>query len=370
VFEFRSSHPSRAGFTLIEAMVGLACALIVLLGAVAFAHYEMRTLGLSRDNLEMTQVGRMSLDLMLDDLANAGAGIGYDESGRFAGFEVGQFTRGSAVFSSNGGRQVSIDHVSTAAPGTAQVFPTDDLGLLMADGQYVTVTYWTNSLAQVCAPSGFSPGDTVIVRSDEGISARSVSITSVNPAANCINGVDCSAGCEDLGIAPDTSNGYFSGPSAITTDFTGGTMAGGFKRITWFVSASTPDRPQLRRLEGDCPALDDSCGDVVADNVDTLQMRIFERVNNTWIDRTDVGIPTGSTNPLRVDVEIVMRSDAVDVTGKSHPHARLVLEDRCLPGPDIALPQECTNTTEPNTLRRLVLRASTGLLNAGRMRIN
>ena len=79
-------------------MVGLACALIVLLGAVAFAHYEMRTLGISRDNLEMTQVGRMSLDLLLDDLANAGAGIGYNESGQFAGFEVGQFTRGSAVF--------------------------------------------------------------------------------------------------------------------------------------------------------------------------------------------------------------------------------------------------------------------------------
>ena len=51
-----------------------------------------------------------------------------------------------------------------------------------------------------------------------------------------------------------------------------------------------------------------------------------------------------------------MRADTVDVTGKSHPHARMVLEDRCLPGPDIALPQPCTNTTEPNMLRRLVLR--------------
>lgn len=361
---------SRAGFTLIEAMVGLACALIVLLGAVAFAHYEMRTLGISRDNLEMTQVGRMSLDLLLDDLANAGAGIGYNESGQFAGFEVGQFTRGSAVFSSNGGRQVNIDHVSTSAPGTATAFPTDDIGLIMADGQYVTVTYWTNSLAQVCAPSGFSRGDTVVVRSEDGISARSVSITSANPAANCINGVECSAGCEDLGIAPDTTNAFVSGPSAPTTDFTGGTIAGGFKRVTWFVSASTPDRPQLRRLEGDCAVFDDSCGDVVADNVDTLQMRIFERVNNAWVDRTDSGVPVGSLNPLRVDVEIVMRADTVDVTGKSHPHARMVLEDRCLPGPDIALPQPCTNTTEPNMLRRLVLRASTGLLNAGKMRIN
>jgi Tfp pilus assembly protein PilW len=364
------------GFTLMEAMVGLACAMLVLLGAVGFAHYEIRTLGISRDNLEMTQAGRMSLDLLMDDLANAGAGVGYDETGLFMGLDLpdpsltdGTFLRGTAQFDSTN-RNVQINHLDVANPGTAGVFPTDDIGLMMAEGQYVTVTFWGATTAQICGPSGFAVGDTVLVRSADGISAKTVALTSVTPGAGCVAGTQCEQGCEDLVHTADPDASFNSGASANTTDFAGGSMAGGFNMVTWFVDATDPSRPQLRRLVGTCPAIDDTCGDVVADYVDTLQMRVFERVGTAWQDRTDTGIPLGSANPVRVDVELVLRAAHPDISGAGHPHARLVLEDKCLPGPDEPLPDPCPSAAQPNLMRRLVLRASVELKNAGHMRIN
>ena len=366
----RNLKPNSRGFTLMEALVGLACALIVLLGAVGFAHYEIRTLGISRDNLEMTQAGRMSLDLMLDDLANAGAGIGYNEAGAFAGLENGRFLRNGAEFFSNNGRLVQIDNVDVNAPDTATGFPTDDIGLTMAEGQYVTITFWGATAGQVCGPSGFSSGDIVLVRSADGISAKSVQISSVTIGAGCVSGTSCQMGCEDITYVADPDSSYRSSAFVDNVNYSGGTMAGGFKQITWFITASDPNRPQLRRLIGSCPTLDDTCGDLVSDNVDSLHMRVFERIGATWSDRTDLGITAGSANPVRVDVELVLRAARSDVTGQGHPHARLVLEDRCLPGPDVTLPGACQNQASPNLLRRLVLRASVELKNAGHMRIN
>lgn len=353
-----------------EALVGLACALIVLLGAVGFAHYEIRTLGISRDNLEMTQAGRMSLDLMLDDLANAGAGIGYNEAGNFAGLESGRFLRDGAEFFSNNGRLVQIDNVDVGNPATATGFPTDDIGLTMAEGQYVSITFWGAASAQVCGPSGFEAGDIVLVRSADGISAKSIEIGAVTVGATCISGTSCQMGCEDIAYAADPDASYRSSNTVDTINYAGGTMAKNFRQITWFISASDPNRPQLRRLIGTCPLLNDTCGDLVADNVDSLHMRVFERIGNAWSDRTDLGITTGSSNPVRVDVELVLRAARSDVTGQGHPHARLVLEDRCLPGPNIGLPAQCQSQATPNRLRRLVLRASVELKNAGHMRIN
>jgi len=362
---------SNQGFTLIEAMVGLACAMLVLLGAVGFAHYEVRTLGISRDNLEMTQSGRMALDLLMDDLFNAGVGVGYNEAGQFMGLQIGNFNRGAAAFNSDN-NSIDIDHIDGNNAQTVGAFPTDDIGIMMAEGQHVTIVFWDTSggVAQVCGPSSFTNGDLVLVRSADGLSARTISISGVNGGATCVHGPQtCDQGCEDVSFGPDPAASYSSGASAASANYDGGIMAGGFKRITWFVTDADPARPILRRAVGDCSARDDTCGDAVADFVDTLQMRVYERQGNVWADQTTDGITAG-TNPVRVDLEMVLRSAHEDISGQIHPHARMVLEEKCLPGPDSALPGQCANTSTPNLLRRLVLRGSVEIKNAGRMRIN
>lgn len=357
------------GFTLIEAMVGLACAMLVLLGAVGFAHHEIRTLGISRDNLQMTQSGRMALDLLMDDLFNAGVGVGYDEAGVFQGLQLGGFNRGAAAFQSNNS-SINIDHVNGSSPVTASAFPTDDIGMMMAEGEHVTIILWDagGSAADVCAPSGFEAGELVLVRSADGLSAHSLIVSSVDA---CSSGTSiCVQGCERIEFVDDPDQSFKSSDAALTANYDGGTMAGGFKRITWFVTAADPTRPQLRRVVGNCAVRDESCGDLVADLVDTIQMRVYEREGNAWIDQTLGSLTPRSSNPVRVDIELVLRMAHEDLTGQAHPHARLVLEDRCLPGPDAPLPGLCENTSTPNLLRRLVLRGSVELKNAGRMRIN
>lgn len=346
------------GFTLVEMLVGVVIGSLVLLGAVAFAQQEIQMLGISREVLDMTQTGRITLDLLADDLANAGVGVGYNEAGQFRGLEVGGFTRGGAIFSSS---NVTI---SVTAGDT----PTDDIGLMMADGDHVTIAGWLPPTAmQVCGPTTYEVGDVVLLRSADGLSARTVSLVTIQPGI-CLAAVSCQNGCVDATFAADGS--YDSGDSAADANYEGGYVAGGFKALTWFVETTDPSVPnvgRLRRVNGTCTDRDMGCGEIVADNVEALQMRIYELDPGTgWVDRTELGGPITTANRLRVDLELVLRARVSDITGQGHPPARMILEPWCLPGGNTAVNAPCA--ADPDSVRRLVMRATVELKNSGRMR--
>src|SRR5689334_1424427 len=86
---------ARRAFTMVELMVGLVLGSIVILGAVAFAGHEVRVMGKGNQALEMSQVGRAAMDLLVADIINAGAGVGYRADGTFSGVEVANFMRGT-----------------------------------------------------------------------------------------------------------------------------------------------------------------------------------------------------------------------------------------------------------------------------------
>lgn len=344
--QLRPPARARAGFTLLELLVASAIGAFITLAAVAFASQQTRLLGLTSEVLDVSQSGRFAIDRLAADLRVAGAGTGYDEGGRFTGLDLGSFTRGGATFESNN-RAIILE-------GGAAT--TDDLGLLIANGGYATIAAFNQAgSGQLCSGSGFEDGDVVLLRSEDGISARTVRITSIG-ASGCSEGV-CRDGCESFTWEADPS--FTSGPDATSVSYAGGEAAGDFQRVAWFVDAADPSRPnfgRLRRAEGDCAAADHGCGELIADGVESLQLRVFEWSEGGWIDRTGTTGRIDSRGRLRVDVELVLRSRQTEPE-RVHPPILSVLE------PGLCLP-ECGSK---DGVSRRVISTSVELKSSGRV---
>ena len=369
------SRRLRRGFTLIEMMIGVVVGAIIVLAAVAFAGQEARTLATSNQVLELGQVGRVALGMIADDVTNAGMGVGYMADGTFAGVN----TRGvvdsalddielaGGVFNTRN-RAINVSGVATT---------TDDLVVSVADGATATIVGApTGSLAganvTVCAPGPgdltFSAGERVIARDAFGLAAASYVLTNVAAAAPCPGDVDCVASgsrCVDLTVGADTYQ-WTSDATADTAGFMRGQIVGNFRQVVWYVDPTQSGR--LRRYTvdpavapGACAGF--ACGAIVADGVESLQFRVRAFATpGGWQDVS--GAPIATNDPLRVDLELVIRARTADSSNKLHDPARLLLESRA--GAPVCLPAACGTQT---LVRREVYRTSVEVKNSGFMRL-
>jgi Tfp pilus assembly protein PilW len=335
-------------FTLIELLVGTSVGVIVSLAAVVFLSHQARAHGVAQGTLELQQASRHALTRLAEDVRLAGTGVGTDEAGVFRGLDLPTtFARGAATFRTN---EVALSTGNT----------TDDLGIVRATGGAATIAaYSSGGTAELCANHGFRAGDVLLFRSEDGLSGRSVVLGGVTPGVACSVG-QCVDGCDAITFSAEPVPTFSSGPSAAAAEYTGGTAYGRVQRITWFVDADDPARPgvgRLRRAEGDCAARDRTCGELVADFVEALQVRRYEWRAGAWVDVTDaVAGPTPGAR-LRVDVELVLRSRIA--AERERPNTvRIELEGgRCVPA-----------NCQPDGFGRRVLRTSLEIKNAGRGR--
>lgn len=342
----RPSRPSQAGLTLIELLVGTTIGLFVVAAAMTFTSHQTRWLGFTASRIDMDQQGRMTIELIADDLRHAGLGVVYDEDNAFGGLRVGSFTvPGGATFDSTD---------RTFAIGEAQVI-TDDLGLLMADEGIATIVDFAGMAGQVCAGGGFESGDVVTMVSEDGLAARTGKLTQIGSEV-CLYGA-CLSGCQTFIFAEDDS--YLSGSDARTTSYAGGEMFRGFKQVVWHVAEGPEGRGVLLRamVTGSQPCSAPGCGGTAASDVETLQIRVWQWDPETsaWSDRTDAPSVTGLER-IRVDVELVLR--ARQEQQGSQPEIALELSPgNCLPGP----------CGRQDAIPRRAFRTSVELRNAGRV---
>lgn len=337
---------ARAGYTLVEVAIGTAVGSLLTLAAITFASFQTRQLGLTNETLDLSQSARAGIDRLKADLRIAGAGVGYTSAGTFAGLELGTFTRDTATF------QTSNLLISTTYGNRV----TDDLGIVHANGDFATIAaYSPSGTAQLCRGSNLAPGDVVLFRSEDGISARTVRIKTMQLGV-CSRG-QCLGGCDDVVWEADSS--YLSGTEALTAPYAGGEASGDFTRITWFVETTDPAHPdigRLRRAVGDCQQRDHTCGEVVLDNVEALHFRVYQRDRTGWQDLTASTTGLTSRDRVRVDIEIVVRAQTPDRQRQQLPAVLELESSMCFPA--------CG--TKDHFARR-VARTSVEIRNSGRM---
>jgi prepilin-type N-terminal cleavage/methylation domain-containing protein len=352
---------AQSGFTLIEMLISTAISALVIAGVFALAAHETRLMSSTSDKLEVVQGGRAALDAIADDLRHAGAAIGDQDGVGFAGLAKGTVTIGGAAFVSQN-RTLSLSAIGNGTYDTT----TDDLVMMMALGNVRSVIeYDLAGTGQKCAGGGFMPNgqpELVVVRSPDGFYARTIVVDSI--AAVPCGTATCIDGCESFTFTNDST--YVSGTTAGNFNYVSGEMYGQLHRVAWFVVATDPTQPgvgSLHRAIFDashpvCNTLDHTCGDLMAEDVDSLQLQYWQwdEDANNWANVTDPGTPYIFGARIRVDVELVMRSRATS----DRPQTPLAL--RLEPG---ACVPDCNRTD--NYVHREVFRTSVEIKNSGRM---
>jgi hypothetical protein len=418
----RSRH--RRGLTLIEVMIGTLISIFLTAAAVVFASHETKLLGFSTEEIEMQQSARSALDLLARDIEMAGAGFGYQTAPGgpfFVGLQTHNFRAlddglqfNNAGFANQPQSFTVAGLRESQSSGATYSFPTHDLGILMADGERMTIV----QAAAVPAGSGFicdptnllDPAETYLVafRTSDLLlgGTRTMRVLGNAGPGNCPAGYGlCGTagdGCRSMQFAMDTlgvaNNTAFDSGDTGTVDYSQGELAVGFKQVIWWVARETlamdSHRANLRRVEIDsaattCPiGSRATCGGEVAYNVETLQYQVwaFNSAGGPGVDPSGfldddrwVAIPANTypigpgpgRNPLfpklRVDVELVIRSRVPDE--KPHVGARVTLAapnagapGLCLPG-GTAMPGagECPG----DRVKRRVHRISVEVKNSG-----
>ena len=333
-------------------MVSTAIGLFTLAVAVQMASDHTTVLGQTTSRVDMIQSARTAIDLLTEDLRHAGLGIGYRPDGEFGGLIRGTFTvQGGAQFFAGGVTQT----LSTGAVGT------DDLGIRIANGDLRTIASFTGTQGQICAGSSMAVGDTVVMLSQEALHAQTIQLLTLNGAA-CVNG-QCRDGCSTFTYLVDGS--YASDVDASTANYVGGTMVGDYAEIVWFVTPGLDAGGELRRAEirqaTPCATRDQQCGGLVADDVETLQIAVWQWDEDLgqWFDGTAGGAITDRRR-LRVDVELVVRGREDDVEGAHQPVVLQLDPSGCVGG-------ACGGVADEH--RRFAMRTSIELRNGGRMLI-
>ena len=142
-------------------------------------------------------------------------------------------------------------------------------------------------------------------------------------------------------------------------------MVGDFAEVVWFVVPGADQEGELRRAyvtQADpCNARDDQCGGLVAEDVETLQVAIWQWDDQTsaWVNQTTAGT-VGDRRRLRVDVELVVRGGQDEQSGAHRPIELKLDGQKCVGG-------SCGATGDK--WRRFAVRTSVEIRNSGRMLI-
>ena len=385
----RAPRRHQRGVTLVELMVGFAIAMLLTMAAVSFAAHETRLMGISRDRLDLAQSSRAAIDLLAEDLKQAGAGIGYRADGSFAGLLLNDFSVAGLDFNQDGPGPTAFDAVvGVQGPGartdltlafvgqnesTFGVFNSvaTDVGILTANGAYATIVeYDPPAAAGLPANGAFceSPGATfranevVVLRSQSSLDAFSGDITTqASRPCNSTNGHGCLGNCIPFTVNPDRI--FESEPNvAENRSFLGGELAGGHKTIVWF-SLDNGATAVLRRAVFDdqtgCLGRDNNCGGLVVDNVESfvVQAWTFSPDTGRWTYAGQAPIVTNDR--IRVDVELVVRSR------KSLNRQSTPVPLNLVPAPLDCVPSGGPCATARDWGQRRVIRTSVEVKNSG-----
>lgn len=363
----------RRGFTLLELLVGIFIALFLTAAAVALARHETRLMGVSNEQLELEQSSRSALDLLAFDLRQAGVGVGYDNADQFHGLLLESFTAGGVTWNDDAASasiQLQKSSPSGGPLGPTYDMPTEDIGIMITEGAFATIADYSDvGGGQYCLSEGvrFEPGEVVVFRSEDGLAARSTVIQPTG-AETCRFG-DCVGGCMSFTWSIQPTPAFLSDPSAQTASYLGGEIHGDLKTIVWFVESTDPaslNRGQLRRAmfdgnpANDCTARDSSCGAIVSDNTETLQIEVWswDPTLATWQRVTGANRIVGRER-VRVDVELVVRSRVPGV--RKHEPVTLAL------APGQCVPEPCaTSRDDWDQIERRAYRTSIEVKNSGR----
>lgn len=362
----------RRGVTLIEIMVGMVIGLLLTTAAVAFVRSESRLMNVTEDRLDMVQASRVVLNLVASDIRSAGLGL-RPSAGEFRGLLTGQFDVGGVVFGV-AGNTVQLEQADRDQPlgffSQYQV-PTQDLGVRLADGEQATIVEFNGKGSSagtmtICDHAGMRLRnlETVLLQDQPSLSTFAVELTSVGSPVTC---AECRNGCIDLGWQePATDGRRFDLNDGTEQSYQLGQMFSGFQTIAWFVTPdpNRPDRAVLRRMtwddtQPDCGARDNTCGALVARNVEGFFYRVYQFTPvGGWVE-----VPPG-TNPaedgrVRVDIELVMRAE--EAADKTFPQVQALLAV-----PVAGAPQPFPPAARDRIERR-VFRATVELRNAGRI---
>lgn len=400
------------GVTLIELVVGSLIALFLTAAAVSFARHETKLLGFSTERLEMQQASRSALDLMANDLRLAGAGIGYNNASAFQGLLFGRFVVNGVTFNPGvdptTGEPAAViqlnrsDLITGAAVAAAPyAMGTEDIGIQYANGYFGTITDLQPGAVTgtYCLVPGitFRPGERSLIRTEDGISTRSVRFwnqgaTGCNDTGWCQPPSTCARGI----FANDIPGlQYVSGAGATGATgagYSGGELTTGFTTQVYFVDSSDPANPNmgsLRRMTFDerlgqpgfvCPGRNSTCGETVAANVETLQAEIWlwdgDAVPGQWTRFTGNTLDparAATLNPpipeedrfmkarIRVDLELIIRMRVPD--DRPRPGLQSALNPLiCVPNT-----QGCPSAAAVDAVERRSYRTSVELKNGGRM---
>ncbi|MCK6545023.1 prepilin-type N-terminal cleavage/methylation domain-containing protein [Myxococcota bacterium] len=344
----RIPRSRRRGFSLVELAVSAAVGMAITGAAFELVRYQARQVGLTSESVTASQAGRASLNLLVEDLAAAGSGVGYTSDGAFGGLRTGAFTVGGAAF-------VAQDRAIQLAGGAAT---TDDLGLLSTRGPYATIAAFNSGgSGELCNVPGMPATTLAVMRAEDELAAQSVRMTLGGPQG-CSRGA-CVDGCVSFHWSPDGM--FASDGGAWGVSYVGGELAAGLATIVWFVDVDAAGNGHLRRATFDearsCSVRGPACGDLIAEDVETLQFQVwrFDPLTRTWINATNG--PLDTTERLRVDLELVVRSRATNDRTFA-PVALRLEEGTCIPG--------CSTR---DGIERRAFRTSVEIKNTGRMRM-
>ncbi|MBK8014483.1 MAG: prepilin-type N-terminal cleavage/methylation domain-containing protein [Deltaproteobacteria bacterium] len=346
----RTPAAVRCGYTLIEVIVSMAIGLFVVAAAVSLVTMQTRVQGATTSRIDMNVSANVGINLLKNDIEHAGLGLGYASDGRFPGIRRGTFqVRGGAEFESN-------DFPLSLTEGGDR--PTDDLGILYTEGDLRTIAHFASSFAEICAGAALEAGDTAVLMSQGYVYAHTISITSIGPTT-CTSG-QCVAGCDAITWTDDPT--FVSDDSAPTATYSGGELAARFKEVVWFVTSDADGAGVLRRAavteNETCAARDETCGALMAHDVETLQVRVLQwsPASKVWEDRTTETTIT-DRDRIRVDVELVLRSRTPDE--REHDPVSLELES------GMCVPDGC----QRDRYAREAVRLSVEVRNSGRMQM-
>ncbi len=342
----RRARGRERGLTLIELSIGVFIGVFLTAAAVAFATHETKLMGVSQDQLDLSQSGRAALDLLARDLSSAGAGVGYGINGAAAGFAgllQGPFQISGVAFNTGGaaptaGTALSLSGVAPDGREGARIsVSTVDLGILSAQGTYATIAaYDPAGSGQFCeGPPGrrtqFRAGELVVLRDSARMAARTAQINAGAPGA-CTQDT-CVFQCIPFTFV-DAPGWFASDPQANQVNYLGGEISGGLAAAVWFITDDGAGRGTLRRAVFDanntCAARNANCGTMVADLAETLQAVAYSwnSANGRWENSNQQ--PIRARDRIRVDLELVVRGRGT--TGRaSQPLPLMLRPGSCVP---------------------------------------
>lgn len=360
---------SRRGMTLIEVMVGTVIALILTAAAVSFATQQVRLMDVSQERLEMSSVGRAALNLVANDVRKAGMGLGYNERGEFLGLDVGAFTQAGLNWNGVGGTPAPDGDTPPLDPGVyaANIFVrpgsppytvrSTDLRVRYADGTYSTVVTERNLIGVACLDddaNGFLDGELTFMSDATGLSGMSgtMGLGSTFTGAGCA----CEEGCVRFTFTPTAD--VTTGASAMNVRYQRGEIRGGLTTVLWHVSPNAAQGELYRATvaDGDVCANRLECGALVANNVEALNVQVwrFDETTDAWVNAGQE--PVSEYQRIRVDLELVVRSD--EPTGGPKP----LIESRLRSG--TCIPAAC-GSAPGDDFAREAYRTSVEVMNGG-----